>query len=309
MWRSWCSTGTTLAWLCDRVGEAREKGCPGRGRSRRGATALMLDPVDETFFEFVDTCVNEKNVQTPQLQRKFAALGGTDLVVRLVAMSMNDEVIIKASRALSMLLQIEGCIGDNSLNSTPRSTAQQTPRSMAAAGGAGGISSSFSLSSAHTLSSASISSAASSTSNTTACGTRSHAVANALKICHAGGVAALIAQMRRSRNDRVLQESASALKHLTRVYASTKGWTDWAGIESIFQDVEDAYGVIVHLFKRSQSTFVHCEIAEMLHYISLAPGGRSALGQVGAIEALIGQCKASGQVGSNVTHTRTKFRV
>ena len=257
----------------------------------------MLDPVDETFFEFVDTCVNEKNVQTPQLQRKFAALGGTDLVVRLVAMSMNDEVIIKASRALSMLLQIEGCIGDNSLNSTPRSTAQQTPRSVAAAGGAG---SSFSLSSAHTLSTASISSAASSTSNTTAGGTRSHAVANAMKICHAGGVAALIAQMRRSRNDRVLQESASALKHLTRVYASTKGWTDWAGIESIFQDVDDAYGVIVHLFKRSQSTLVHCEIAEMLHYISLAPGGRSALGQVGAIEALIGQCKASGQVGSNV---------
>ena len=265
----------------------------------------MLDPVDETFFEFVDTCLNEKNVQTPQLQRKFAALGGIDLVVRLVAMSMNDEVIIKASRALSMLLQIEGNIGDSSLNSTPRSTPQQTPRSVAAGAGAGGISSSVSLSSAHTLSTASINSAASSASNTTAGGTRSHAVANALKICHAGGVAALIAQMRRSRNDRVLQESAAALKHLTRVYASTKGLTDWEGIESIFQDVEDAYAVIVHLFKRSHSTFVHCEIAEMLHHISLVPGGRTALGQVGAIGALVGQCKASGQVRTAVTLSLT----
>ena len=140
----------------------------------------MLDPVDETFFEFVDTCLDEKNVQTPQLQRKFSALGGIDLVVRLVAMSMNDEVIIKASRALSMLLQIEGNIGDSSLNSTPRSTPQETPR---AAGAAGGAKSSMSVSSLQTVSTASVSSATSSTSTTCTSGTRSHAGVNSIKIC------------------------------------------------------------------------------------------------------------------------------
>jgi len=66
----------------------------------------FLDPVDETFFEFVEACLN--HVQTPVLQRKFAALGGVDMLVRLCAMSVNDEVIVKACRALWMLLQMEG---------------------------------------------------------------------------------------------------------------------------------------------------------------------------------------------------------
>jgi hypothetical protein len=174
----------------------------------------MLDPVDETFFEYVDTCLHNNQVQTPQLQRKFAALGGIDLVVRLVAMSMNDEVIIKASRALSTLLQIEGNVGDSSLNSTPRSTSHQTPRTAAASsagpnngGGANGGSSGLSISSVHTRRSASVSSVASSASGASNTYARSHALVNAIKICAAGGVAALIAQMRRSRNDRVLQVS------------------------------------------------------------------------------------------------------
>jgi hypothetical protein len=200
----------------------------------------MLDPVDETFFEFVDTSLN--HVQTPQLQRKFAALGGIDLVVRLVAMSMNDDVIIKACRALSMLLQIEGNVGDSSLNSTPRSTLQQTPASH------GGGGSSISVINAHSNSSNAslcVNAAARSTSAAGITSTRPHAVVNAIKICAVGGVAALIAQMRRSRNDCVLQESAAALKHLTRVYASTESLPDWAGVPSLFQDVEDAYAVIV----------------------------------------------------------------
>ena len=170
----------------------------------------MLEPVDETFFEYVDTCLHNNQVQTPQLQRKFAALGGIDLVVRLVAMSMNDEVIIKASRALSTLLQIEGNVGDSSLNSTPRSTLHQTPRTAAGpnnGGGANGGSSSLSTSSVHTRRSASVSSVASSASGASNTYARSHALVNAIKICAAGGVAALIAQMRRSRNDRVLQVS------------------------------------------------------------------------------------------------------
>ena len=183
----------------------------------------MLDPVDEMFFDFVDTCLPD-HVQTQQLQRKFAALGGVDLVVRLVAMSMNDEVIVKASRALSMLLQIEGNVGDSSLNSTPRSTPHQTPRAASAAsstpmggsnvndnggGGGGGD-----ISNALTRSTASVCSVASSASAASNAGARSNAVVNAVKICAAGGVAALIAQMRRSRNDRVLQASF-APRHLS----------------------------------------------------------------------------------------------
>ena len=92
-----------------------------------------------------------------------------------------------------------------------------------------------------------------------------------------------------------LQESAGALKHLTRVYGNTKSLPDWEGVESIFQDVQDAYAVIVHLFKRSHSPFVHSEIAEMLHHISLLPEGKTALGEVGAIGALVQQCKSPGQ--------------
>ena len=157
----------------------------------------------------------------PQLQRKFAALGGVDLVVRLIAMSMNDEVIIKACRALSVLLQIEGHVGDSSVASTPRSTPQQSPRQPALAQiGAGG--STLGVASAPRTTSISSAASVCSASSSTRTSRRSHAVVYAAKICGAGGVAALIAQMRRSRNDRVLQETAAALKHLTRVYASTK---------------------------------------------------------------------------------------
>jgi hypothetical protein len=195
----------------------------------------MLDPVDETFFEFVDTCLPD-HAQTQQLQRKFAALGGVDLVVRLVAMSMNDEVIVKASRALSMLLQIEGNVGDSSLNSTPRSAsaAPSLAGSNVNSGGGGG------MSNALMRSTASVCSVASSTSAASNAGARSHAVVNAVKICAAGGVAALIAQMRRSRNDRVLQASFEPRRLSTgrgllqervlRLHVSTDdGWLDRTG--------------------------------------------------------------------------------
>ena len=123
----------------------------------------MLDPVDETFFEFVEACLN--HVQTPVLQRKFAALGGIDLLVRLCAMSMNDDVIVKACRAIAMLLRVEGSIPD---------TVPHSPSTIATAS------------------------------------SKPLAVVNALKIRAAGGVAALLAQMRRSRNELVLQVSAGA---------------------------------------------------------------------------------------------------
>ena len=67
----------------------------------------------------------------------------------------------------------------------------------------------------------------------------------------------------------------------------------------MFEDVEDAYAVIVYLFKRSHRSFVHREIAETVHYISLLPNGQR-LGQVGAIEALVGQCMATGQLQRGV---------
>ena len=67
----------------------------------------------------------------------------------------------------------------------------------------------------------------------------------------------------------------------------------------MFEDVEDAYAVIVYLFKRSHSSFVHREIAETVHYISLLPNGQR-LGQVGAIEALVGQCMAFAVVRCHV---------
>jgi hypothetical protein len=214
---------------------------------------------------------------------------------------MNDEVIIKASRALAMLVQIEGNVGDSSVSSTPRSTPHQTPRassiptmhtlprthalshgtatttssagSVGAGGGGGSLSCSMSVSSV--MSTTSVSSATSNTSTTSATN-RTHAVVNAVKICAAGGVGALIGQMRRSRNDRVLQESAAALKHLTRVYVCTRSLAEWDGVSSIYHDVSDAYAVIVNIFRRSLSASVHRDVAEMLHYIALIPDGKQA---------------------------------
>ena len=56
------------------------------------------------------------------------------------------------------------------------------------------------------------------------------------------------------------QESAAALKPLTRVYGNTRSLSDWEGVESIFQDVQDAYAVIVHSFKRSHSPLVQVPV-------------------------------------------------
>jgi len=40
---------------------------------------------------------------TPMLQRKFVALGGVDMLIHFISMSVNDEVIASAATALQML--------------------------------------------------------------------------------------------------------------------------------------------------------------------------------------------------------------
>ena len=230
----------------------------------------MLDPVDATFFEFVDACLN--HVQTPMLQRKFAvcflalarvhatapqasyahadptatpqALGGIDLLVRLCAMSMNDEVIIKASSALAMLMQVQGDIVD---------PATGRPRR--------------------------------------------HAVVNALKIHGTGGVSALLAQLRRSRNERVLLESAKALKQLIRMRESQRGagGDDEWGDRELTASCGDAFPVILSIFTRSQSVFVHAEAAEATYLLALSQECAPALAAAGAVETLAAHCESCRQ--------------
>ncbi|EKX50622.1 hypothetical protein GUITHDRAFT_135246 [Guillardia theta CCMP2712] len=239
----------------------------------------MLDPVDETFFEFVEACLN--HVQTPVLQRKFAALGGIDLLVRLCAMSMNDDVIVKACRAIAMLLRVEGSIPD---------TVPHSPSTIATAS------------------------------------SKPLAVVNALKIRAAGGVAALLAQMRRSRNELVLQECSSAMKHLIKVYEASKELPDWSDAR-LFREGDDAFSVLVSLFRRweelvgtrvgegdrereksrkadevegSRSIFVHAEMAEAIHYIALNDECKPALGSAGAICVLTQQVQESSEAAVQI---------
>lgn len=218
----------------------------------------MLDPVDETFFEFVEACLN--HVQTPVLQRKFAALGGIDLLVRLCAMSMNDEVIIKACRALSMLMQNEIEIPE-----PPGPAVASSGGQGGAAGGNGGMGGSVQARQ------------------------RPRAVVNAMKIWAAGGVSAVLAQMRRSRNDHVLQEAAAALKHLARVYEASKELPEWEG-GRLFRHSDDAYDVLVTLFRRSGQELVLAEVAETVHYIALSAPERPQLVGAGAIGSLAHHC-------------------
>jgi hypothetical protein len=164
--------------------------------------------------------------------------------VRLCAMSMNDEVIIKASSALAMLMQVQGDIVD---------PATGRPRR--------------------------------------------HAVVNALKIHGTGGVSALLAQLRRSRNERVLLESAKALKQLIRMRESQRGadGDDEWGDREVSASCGDVFPVILSIFTRSQSVFVHAEAAEATYLLALSQECAPALAAAGAVETLAAHCESCRQ--------------
>ncbi|EKX32878.1 hypothetical protein GUITHDRAFT_120945 [Guillardia theta CCMP2712] len=61
----------------------------------------MLDPVDAAALKFTQNAL--ERCATPMLQKKFVALGGVDMLVHFISMSVNDEVVSSAALVLRML--------------------------------------------------------------------------------------------------------------------------------------------------------------------------------------------------------------
>ena len=71
-------------------------GCGGCGGCGRVLTAAAL-----AGWQFSQNAL--ERCATPMLQRKFVALGGVDMLVNFISISVNDDVIASAAAALQML--------------------------------------------------------------------------------------------------------------------------------------------------------------------------------------------------------------
>ena len=63
----------------------------------------MLDSVDAAALKFSQSAL--ERCATPMLQRKFVLLGGVDMLLHFLSMSVHDEVIVSAATALRMLAE------------------------------------------------------------------------------------------------------------------------------------------------------------------------------------------------------------
>lgn len=110
-----------------------------------------------------------------------------------------------------------------------------------------------------------------------------------MRIKASGGVVALLTQMRRSRNDVILTQSASAMRCLCTVYARNLGLQGW-GVGGLFDGAADAYDVFSGVMTRTQCAAVHVEVSGLLLQCVLVPSELPRVVQGGVVEVALRQC-------------------